>query len=459
MIRINLLSLPKKRIQINTSIAGRRHFSKSQPPPIRISPARLRKLIATHPDPLVAKEILSLAASLDPTFLTSPTSYPPIHTLILRLARARHFSLADNLLRRLCTPSPGLYSSLLRIYSESSPSPDLVLTTFRNLTIRCPEICRPRHLNRTLAALLPHSNYLSKAVSLFNSALQGSLCDGVVSPNAQSLNIVMTQACRMNKLSVAYSLFNRMSEKGIRPNVESYRILMQGLCRKNQVNSAVDLLDEMLNRGYVPDALSYTTLLNSLCRKKKLREAYKMLCRMKVKGCNPDIVHFNTTITGFCREGRAQDACKIIDEMADNGCMPNLASYTLIANGLCAQGLLEEAQGYVKQMVKNGFVPHFSVFHGLINGFCSVGKDEDACEVLEQMMLNHHHHHQQQQSVIPHRETWELIVPRICGEDGENKLADAVDKVLMTEDELRRNTKIVDVGFDVEDYMLRRKKW
>ncbi|KAI8546280.1 hypothetical protein RHMOL_Rhmol07G0105000 [Rhododendron molle] len=387
------------------------------PPP---SPSQIHKLISSQHDPLLALEIFNLSTSTHPTLRHPPSTF---HSLIIKLARHRHFSLMHNLLSLLHSQNhpvpPSLLSHLLRIYSRFD-LPEQALTTFHTSVLRLNAKPLPRHLNLLLQLLASRRHLLRPAFDLFKTA-QDRYC---VTPNAKSYNILMRAFCLNGDLSVAYSLFNQMPKRDVVPDVESYRILMQGLCRNSQVNRAVDLLGDMLNKGFVPDTLSYTTLLNSLCRKKKLKEAYKLLCRMKVKGCNPDIVHYNTVIVGFCREGRALDACKVLEDMPSNGCLPNLVSYRSLVAGLCRQGLYDEAENYVKEMMSKGFSPHFSVFHAMIKGFCNVGKVEEACGLLG-TMLN--------LGESPHVDTWMEIIPRICEVDEMVRMKSVLEEILKVE--------------------------
>ncbi|KAJ8626211.1 hypothetical protein MRB53_019518 [Persea americana] len=415
------------------------HHQQHQNPTSPIgSPARIQKLIASQPDPLLAKDIFDLASS-QPNFCPSYSSY---HSLILKLARSRHFSLADSLLRRLRSlnrpATPGLFTSLAAAYSDAGLPHKSIHIFHTMLQFDCNPL--PRHLNRFLSILAAHRHLLPAALSLFRSAATRF----GIPPDTQSYNILMRAFCLGDRLSVAYTLFNKMFKRDLMPDVESYRILMQGLCRKSQVNTALDLLDDMLNKGFVPDSLSYTTLLNSLCRKKKLREAYKLLCRMKVKGCNPDIIHYNTLIMGFCREGRAGDACKVLEEMPENGCLPNLVSYRTLVNGLCDQGMLDEAKGYMEQMVGRELSPHFSVFHKLVKGFCNVGKMDQACAVLSEMLRH---------GLAPHLDTWVMVVPRICDEDG-MEVEDIVGK--LGKDGLKSEMRLSEADFSLAGYRTRR---
>ncbi|XP_052192833.1 pentatricopeptide repeat-containing protein At4g01400, mitochondrial-like [Diospyros lotus] len=438
-----LSSLPhQERCQNHLNKRKMNHVhSKASPAetPIGIgSPARIQKLIASQQDPLLAIEIFDLA-SRQPNFRHS---YSAFHTLILKLARARHFSLAQGLLRRLKTGdspiTPSLFSHLIRIYGDAQ-LPDKAVAIFYSI----PQFNTrplPKHLNLVLQVLVAHPGYLHPAFDLFKSAERYG-----ISPNTTSYNILMRAFCFNGRLSIAYHLFNQMFQRDVVPDVESYRILMQGLCRRSQVNRAVDLLGDMLNKGFVPDTLSYTTLLNSLCRKKKLKEAYKLLCKMKVKGCNPDIVHYNTVILGLCREGRALDACKVLEDMASIGCLPNLVSYRSVVAGLCSQGMYHEAKNYTQEMISKGFSPHFSIFHALINGFCKVGKIDDACELLEEMLNN---------GETPHIDTWEEIIPRICDVDVTVKIGNDLEEVCKVD--ITPDTRIADAVAGLEEYLIRR---
>ncbi|KAG5044528.1 hypothetical protein AAZX31_03G240100 [Glycine max] len=402
------------------------------------SPTRVQKLIASQSDPLLAKEIFDLA-SRQPKFRHTYSSYL---ILLLKLGRSKHFSLLDDLLRRLKFDShpitPTLFTYLIKVYAEAD-LPDKALNSFYTiLHFNCKPL--PKHLNRILEVLVSHRNFIRPAFYLFKDAHRYG-----VEPDTKSYNILMRAFCLNGDISVAYSLFNKMFKRDLVPDIESYRILMQALCRKSQVNGAVDLLEDMLNKGFVPDSLTYTTLLNSLCRKKKLREAYKLLCRMKVKGCNPDIVHYNTVILGFCREGRAHDACKVITDMRANGCLPNLVSYRTLVSGLCDMGMLDEASKYVEEMLSIDFSPHFAVVHALVKGFCNVGRVEDACGVLTKAL---------EHGEAPHLDTWMAIMPVICEVDDDGKISGALEEVLKIE--IKGHTRIVDVGIGLENYLIRK---
>ncbi|KAL4356060.1 hypothetical protein HN51_027437 [Arachis hypogaea] len=402
------------------------------------SPSRVQKLIASQSDPLLAKEIFE-CASRHPNFRHSYSTYL---ILILKLGRSRQFSLVDDLVRRLKSESypitPTLFSYLIRVYGEAD-LPDKALKTFYTM-LQYGFKPLPKHLNRILAILVSHRNFVRPAFDLFRDAHRHG-----VSSNTQSYNILMRAFCLNGDVSIAYHLFNKMFKRDIVPDIECYRILMQAMCRKSQVNGAMDLLEDMLNKGFVPDSLTYTTLLNSLCRKKKLREAYKLLCRMKIKGCNPDIVHYNTVILGFCREGRAHDACKVIVDMQNNGCLPNVVSYRTLVGGLCDKGMLDEANNYMKEMLSKGFSPQFAVIHGLVKGFCNVGKIKEACGVLTKSL---------EHGEASHMDTWAIIIPLICEVDDGVRCRDVLEQVLKIE--ITSHTRIVDAGIGLENYLIRK---
>ncbi|QHN83176.1 Pentatricopeptide repeat-containing protein [Arachis hypogaea] len=375
------------------------------------SPSRVQKLIASQSDPLLAKEIFE-CASRHPNFRHSYSTYL---ILILKLGRSRQFSLVDDLVRRLKSESypitPTLFSYLIRVYGEAD-LPDKTLKTFYTM-LQYGFKPLPKHLNRILAILVSHRNFVRPAFDLFRDAHRHG-----VSPNTHSYNILMRAFCLNGDVSIAYHLFNKMFKRDIVPDIECYRILMQAMCRKSQVNGAMDLFEDMLNKGFVPDSLTYTTLLNSLCRKKKLREAYKLLCRMKIKGCNPDI---------------------------NNGCLPNVVSYRTLVGGLCDKGMLDEANNYMKEMLSKGFSPHFAVIHGLVKGFCNVGKIKEACGVLTKSL---------EHGEASHMDTWAIIIPLICDVDDGVRCRDVLEQVLKIE--ITGHTRIVDAGIGLENYLIRK---
>ncbi|MCL7030498.1 hypothetical protein MKW94_021091 [Papaver nudicaule] len=416
----------------------------NQPETLIGSPAQVQQLIASEPNPLLAKDIFDLA-SRQPGF---SHSYSSFHTLICKLGCSRHFSLMQNLINRLKSDrypvTPDLFADVIQIYGDAK-LPDQALKTFYTMVeFDCKPL--PKHFNQLLQVLVAHQNYLRTALDLFRTVNRFG-----ISLNTKSYSILMRAFCYNGDISIAYNLFNEMFKRDVLPDAESYRIMMQGLCRKGQVNKAVDLLEDMLNKGFVPDALSYTSVLNSLCRKKKLREAYKLLCRMKVKGCNPDIVHYNTIILGFCREERAVDACKVVHDMESNGCSPNLVSYRTLVTGLCNQGMYDEAMNFTDEMISKGFSPHVSVFHSLIKGYCNVGKIEEACQVLQEMLKHRE---------APPMEIWMAVVPRVCDNDEMMRTEDTFRRIL--KEEITHVPQIIDARHGQEEYLIRRiqaKAW
>ncbi|XP_073141936.1 uncharacterized protein [Henckelia pumila] len=416
-----------------------RKLKENQEPSI-FSPLRIQKLIASQSDPLLAKEIFDLASR----GYGFRHTYATFHTLILKLGRSHHFPLMESVLSSLKSQqypiSPSLFTRIIQIYGDAK-MPEKVLRTFYTI-LEFNIKPSPKHLNRILEILVAQLNFIRPAFDLFRSAKKYD-----VAPTTESYNILMRAFCLNGDLSIAYSLLNQMFKRDVVPNVESYRILMQALCRKSQVNKAVDLLEDMLNKGFVPDTLSYTTLLNSLCRKTKLKEAYKLLCRMKVKGCKPDIVHYNTVILGFCRAGRGADACKVLDDMPLNGCLPNLVSYQTIVGALCNQGMHDEAKSYFNVMISKGLFPHCSVIHSLIKGFSNIGRIGDACEVLCELLRH---------GRSPHVDTWNEILPRIYEAEETEDLEEILNNIVKVE--MNPNTRIVDIGFHLEEYLIKKIK-
>ncbi|KAL0435002.1 UNVERIFIED_CONTAM: Pentatricopeptide repeat-containing protein, mitochondrial [Sesamum radiatum] len=110
---------------------------------------------------------------------------------------------------------------------------------------------------------------------------------------------------------------------------------------------------------------------------------------------------------GYCKVGRAADACKVLDDMPSNGCLPNLLSYQSIVGGLCNQG--------------------------------------DACEVLFELLRHGN---------SPHADTWAEILPSIC--EADNTTGDVLQQVIKVE--INPNTRIVDVGAGLEDYLIKKIK-
>nr|KYP71998.1 hypothetical protein KK1_011285 [Cajanus cajan] len=290
------------------------------------SPTRVQKLIASQSDPLLAKEIFDIA-SRQPNFRHTYSTYL---ILLLKFGRSKHFSLLDDLLRRLKSDShpitPTLFSYLIKIYAQAN-LPDKALKTFYTiLHFNCKPLTK--HLNRILQTLVVHRVYLRPAFNLFKDAHRYG-----VQPDTKSYNILMRAFCLNGDISIAYSLFNKMFKRDLVPDIESYRILMQALCRKSQVNGAVDLFEDMLNKGFVPDSLTYTTF--GLCHMGMLDEAGKYVEEMLSKGFSPHFAVVHALVKGFCNVGRVEEACGVLTKSLEHGEAPHVDTWMVIMPVVC----------------------------------------------------------------------------------------------------------------------------
>ncbi|GAU13710.1 hypothetical protein TSUD_348140 [Trifolium subterraneum] len=223
------------------------------------SPTRVQKLIASQSDPLLAKEIFDYA-SLQPNFRHNYSTYL---ILILKFGRSKHFSLLDDLLRRLKSQSqpitPTLFSYLIKIYGEAN-LPDKALNTFYTM-LQFNIKPLTKHLNRILEILVSRRNYVRPAFDLFKDAHKHG-----VFPDTKSYNILMRAFCLNGDISIAYTLFNKMT-------------LVNGLCHLGMLDEATKYVEEMLSKGFSPHFAVIHALVKGLCNVGRIEEACGVLTK------------------------------------------------------------------------------------------------------------------------------------------------------------------------------------
>ncbi|KAI9114572.1 hypothetical protein K1719_014270 [Acacia pycnantha] len=289
------------------------------------SPARVQKLIASQTDPLLAKEIFDYA-SRQPNFRHSYSTYL---VLILKLGRARYFSLVDDVLHRLKSSSqlitPTLFSYLIKVYGEAD-FPDKALKTFYTMMqFDCKPL--PKHLNHILEILVSHRNYVRPAFDLFRDAHRG--CVGRV---------------KKKKLREAYKLLCRMKVKGCNPDIVHYNTVILGFCREGRAHDACKVIDDMQSNGCLPNLTSYRTLTSGLCNEGMFDEANKYIEEMFAKGLSPHFSVIHALVKGYCNVGKIDEACRVVSKSLEHGELPHMDSWAIIIPRICEveDNILEE---------------------------------------------------------------------------------------------------------------------
>ncbi|THG17115.1 hypothetical protein TEA_008193 [Camellia sinensis var. sinensis] len=285
------------------------------PPPPRPSaipigsPARIQKLIASQPNPLLAIEIFNLASRQS----NFHHSYSSFHTLILKLGHTRHFSLMHNLLSRLKAHgypvAPSLFSYIIRMFKRD------VALDVESYRILMQGLCRKSQVN--------------KAIDL----LEDMLNKGFV-PDTLSYTTLLNCLCR-KKLKEAYKLLCKMKVKGCNPDIVHYNTVILGFCREGRAFNACKVLEDMQSNGCLPNLVSYRTLVVGLCNQGMYDEAKSYMKEMILKGLSPHFSIFHALIIGFCNVGKVNEACGMLEEMLRHGEAPHVDTWVEIVPRIC----------------------------------------------------------------------------------------------------------------------------
>ncbi|XP_062116468.1 putative pentatricopeptide repeat-containing protein At5g43820 [Humulus lupulus] len=225
-----------------------------------------------------------------------------------------------------------------------------------------------------------------------------------VSPNLETLSIVMDSFIMARQVSKAIQMFRHLDEIGLECDTESLNVLLQCLCRRSHVGTANSLLNSI--KGKIPfDATTYNVVLNGWSKFGRVGEMEKVLEVMVGNGIDPDSLTFSYIIEGLGRAGQIDDAVRVFQGMEEKGLIPDTSVYDAMISNFISVGNFDEYMKYYNSMSSSNCEPSVDTYTKLIGGLLKARKVADALEVFDQMLSR---------GVIPSTGTITSFVEPLC---------------------------------------------
>ncbi|KAL9248126.1 hypothetical protein vseg_021484 [Gypsophila vaccaria] len=207
-----------------------------------------------------------------------------------------------------------------------------------------------------------------------------------VSPNNESLMIVLDSFVRVRRVSRALEVFNELGGVfGMCVDTEGFNVLLCCLCKRSHVGVAHSLLHSMKGRvGF--SEVSYNVVIGGWARLGRVTEMETCLKEMVDDGFNADCRTYSSLIEGLGRVGQIDDAVRIFESMKGEGCCPDVGVYNALIANFVNVGDFGECMKYYDEMLRNECGPNVDTYRWIIGGMIKARKVADALEMFDKML-------------------------------------------------------------------------
>lgn len=139
--------------------------------------------------------------------------------------------------------------------------------------------------------------------------------------NVETLNVLITNLCKIRKTEDAVNLFQRMGEWGCYPDETTFLVLIRSLYQAARVGEGDEMIDRMKSAGFgdALDKKAYYEFLNILCGIERIDHAMSVFAKMKEDGCKPGIQTYDLLMKKLCAHGKVDKANALFKEAENSG--------------------------------------------------------------------------------------------------------------------------------------------
>ncbi|KAL3830523.1 hypothetical protein ACJIZ3_019325 [Penstemon smallii] len=206
-----------------------------------------------------------------------------------------------------------------------------------------------------------------------------------VTPNLETLSIVMDSYVRARKVSKAINIFWELDKYGLTCDEETLSVLLKCLCRRSYVGSACSVFNKMKGKVQCNSEV-YNVIIGGWSKLGRVTEVEKFLKAMVDDGVEPDCVTNSHVIEVFGRAGRVDDAVKVFKYLEEKGSGLSTIVYNAMIFNYIAAGDIDEALKYYEGMLSNSFEPNMDTYVRIILYFLKTRRVADAIEMFEEML-------------------------------------------------------------------------
>ncbi|XP_022862268.1 pentatricopeptide repeat-containing protein At3g54980, mitochondrial-like [Olea europaea var. sylvestris] len=128
--------------------------------------------------------------------------------------------------------------------------------------------------------------------------------------------------CKEGMMDKAYTVWDKMIDKGVEPTANVYNNMILGNCRKGNMEAAIDFVSEMLQKNFKVNVVTYSILIQGYFNGSESEKALGMFDHMMSLGISPTDFTFNILIRGLCKFGRTAEANVRMKKLVEMGFSP-----------------------------------------------------------------------------------------------------------------------------------------
>ena len=254
------------------------------------------------------------------------------------------------------------------------------MVTFFNWAVKQPTIPKDVDTYNVIIKALGRRKFIEFVVKVLKDMhIQG------ISPNYETLSIVMDSFIKARQVSKAIEMFRNLEEFGGKCDTESLNVLLQCLCQRSHVGAANLFFNAM--KGGIPfNCMTYNIIIGGWSKYGKIGEMERCLKAMVADGFSPNCLTFSHLIEGLGRAGRIDDAVEVFHHLEEKGCVPNAGVYNALISNFISTRDFDECLKYYNFMVSSNCDPNMDTYTKLIVAFLKARKVADALEMLDEMV-------------------------------------------------------------------------
>lgn len=210
-----------------------------------------------------------------------------------------------------------------------------------------------------------------------------------VSPNSDTLFIVMDSYLRAHQVSKATRIFGELDKYGLECNEATLSVALSCLSQRSHVGTACLLFNRMREKVQCNCSM-YNIIIGGWSKLGRVKEVEKFLKVMVDDGVEPDCITHSHLIEGFGRAGRFDDAVRIFnhleEKLSENVSSLSTEVYNAMIFNCIANHDLDGALSYYEGMLHNRFEPNSDTYVRIILHFLKTRRVSDAIEFLDEML-------------------------------------------------------------------------
>lgn len=254
------------------------------------------------------------------------------------------------------------------------------MLVFFNWAIKKPTVAKDIHTYHVILKALGRRKFFKYVMQILHEMRTQD-----VSPNLETLSIVMDSFVRAGHVSKAIQMFRNSEEFGLDCDTESLNMLLQCLCRRSHVMAANSLLNSV--KGKVQfNGTTFNIVIGGWSKYGRVGEIERTLEAMVADGFSPDSSTFSYILEGLGRADRIDDAVEIFESMKEKGCEPDTSAYNAMISNFISVRNFDEGVKYFKSMSSDDCDPNVDTYTKLIAAFLKARKVADALEMFDEML-------------------------------------------------------------------------